>query len=153
MEAVISSTATAEKQMTPEEGRADLLKLFSITSLGGRMDPERFAFCSCCGSQFLREDGLVKNGQANQWLGVEKEDVEKDFNIRYGPDWKTRASSLGASVIAWSRKDKPGVTFAYMDKDKAIEILYSEPLRKLADGYNIIDDGTTYSVVWLMDKS
>lgn len=149
MEATLQSPPAPAKEADP---RAELLRItgYNRSHIGGPMVAENWTFCSCCGSQYLKADGTVGTGQ--MWAPPDKEGVMAAFEKTWGPRWKERlGEAWETQVTKVQRLNKPGVTFAFMDKDKAISILYDEEHRHLADGYNIDDkdQGHICSVVWM----
>jgi len=140
-----------------ENPRDDLLEIFKKGNhFGGELAPENYTFCSCCGAQFLKANGTIPNSGLSGDCGPSKEDVEVYYENRYGSQWRERISYDGQRaaelmVAKNARRNKPGVTFAFMELNKAIELLFDEEHRHLADGYEIKDEdqGRTCSVVWM----
>lgn len=123
-------------------------------SYGGVLNPPAMTFCQCCGSQYLDENGLIYNSKTSGHHGPTSEDVEAFYAKKYGPMYRTRFGSaqLTAMIEPAVRINKPGVTIAYMAKDKALDYLYRDPaLRKLANGYEINDPAFKHpvSVLWV----
>lgn len=153
----VSPSAPAEKQMTPGEARQDLMTLFKKShSYGGPLNFKAgWTFCACCGSQYMNEEGRVGIAHIPGWVlpSLNGEDAEKNLQSRYGADVKERFSKLDYenTLRIYNRYNKPGVTVAAMEAEKAIAVLYDETKRKIAEGYEIHDEdqGHVVSVIWI----
>jgi hypothetical protein len=102
----------------------------------------------------LREDGVVLlDSQMKSGIYTEK-DVEDWFQKNYGIEYaKTMDGILDLKrfKMRYARKNAPGVTIAFMSKEKAIELLYDGENHDLADGYEIHDAQFPHpiSVIWV----
>ena len=158
-----SPPATADAEA---EARADLLGILkTCTHFGGVpvIAPGRHTWSACCGSLILDREGCVGNSTLNTFVGPAQKDIEHFYEKQYGERWKERLwpsgrynyypepNTLEELLIKNTRRNTTGVIFAHMDKDKAIEIMYDEKHRELAEGYNIDDKDQGYvcSVIWL----
>lgn len=153
---VVSPSAPADVADPGVEARKLFLTLFGGSDAnnvrGGRLNPELWTWCACCGSQFMKEDGTIGHSAHMKWMKPTMEEADKILKVSYGPLFKERlGDAYEATAKKLSRHNAPGVTFAFMPKDAALDILYSGDYRVIADGYEISDkdQGKPVSVLWL----